>query len=240
LLLQQSGITKNVGTRISFNAGSWVFAEFPESVNSFDGIQMCAYHEASRFFTETLAMPPGAFAVAMPGWFESHFDRMRRYRHFAVAGALIPTSPVGTVKRSRLPLIGDLLPPLKFALPVTDLRRLRDGVEAVGRIWFAAGASRVIPATFQPLEFSDADQLYELESLIVEPDDLAFGSAHPQGGNPMSDDPALGAVSSDFRVHGLDNVYVVDASVFPTALGVNPQLTIMAMAHRAAARIASL
>jgi choline dehydrogenase-like flavoprotein len=46
----------------------------------------------------------------------------------------------------------------------------------------------------------------------------------------MSDDPRVGVVRSDFRVHGTDNLFVADASVFPTSVHINPQLTIMAMA----------
>jgi choline dehydrogenase-like flavoprotein len=55
----------------------------------------------------------------------------------------------------------------------------------------------------------------------------------------MSRDRADGVVDLDFRVHDTENVYVVDSSVFPTNLGVNPQLTIMAMAQIAAQRLAS-
>lgn len=62
------------------------------------------------------------------------------------------------------------------------------------------------------------------------PDDLTLGSAHPQGDNPMSDNPAIGVVDSQFRVHGSENLYVCDESVFPTTIRNNPQLTIMAMA----------
>jgi choline dehydrogenase-like flavoprotein len=49
--------------------------------------------------------------------------------------------------------------------------------------------------------------------------------------------PASGVVDPSFRVHGLDNLYVCDASVFPSSLGVNPQLTVMALAHYAAAEV---
>jgi choline dehydrogenase-like flavoprotein len=52
----------------------------------------------------------------------------------------------------------------------------------------------------------------------------------------MSTDSSLGVVDSDSKVHDWDNLYVCDASVFPTAITVNPQLTVMALAHRAAAR----
>jgi choline dehydrogenase-like flavoprotein len=48
----------------------------------------------------------------------------------------------------------------------------------------------------------------------------------------------LGVVNADFRVHGFDNLYVCDASVIPSSLQVNPQLTIMGLAHYAATRIA--
>jgi choline dehydrogenase-like flavoprotein len=53
----------------------------------------------------------------------------------------------------------------------------------------------------------------------------------------MSRSPEDGVVAPDFRVHGTENLYVVDSSVFPTNLGVNPQLAIMSLARIAAARI---
>lgn len=61
--------------------------------------------------------------------------------------------------------------------------------------------------------------------------ELGLGTGHPQGGNPISSDPSNGVVDKEFKVHGYDNLYVCDASVFPTALSVNPQLTVMALAH---------
>ena len=235
LLLLASGIEKNVGTRVSFNVGSWVYGEFRDPVDSFDGVQMCAYHPDQKFFIETMAMPPGVFAASMPAWFENHYNNMLRYRYFAIAGAMVPTKPVGRVRLHRV--LGNLVSPLDFELPLEDLRTLRAAVQMTCKVWLAAGAVRAIPATAAGVEFVDGNQLGQLEEAVVEAEDLSFGSAHPQGGNPMSDDPALGAVTTDFLVYGFDNLYVADASIFPTALGVNPQLTIMAMADIAAQRI---
>ena len=48
---------------------------------------------------------------------------------------------------------------------------------------------------------------------------------------------AKGVVDPDFRVHGYRNLYVCDASVFPTSIGVNPQLTVMALADYAVSRV---
>jgi choline dehydrogenase-like flavoprotein len=234
LLLLRSGIIRNVGTRLSLNVRSLVFAEFSEPIDSFDGVQMCAYHERPRYILESFALPPGAFAASMPGWFRDHFDNMHAYRHFAVAGVLVGTQPVG-----RVSLVGDTRSPLSFSLPITDLRRVKDGIKQVCRIQLAAGAKRVLPATFTPAEFFDADQLDYLDELIVETDDVAIGSAHLQGGNPMSDDEQVGAVDSHFRVHGFENLFVCDASVFPTALQVEPQLSVMGLADYASHIIAS-
>jgi cholesterol oxidase len=59
-----------------------------------------------------------------------------------------------------------------------------------------------------------------------------FITVHPLGGCPMSDDPAAGVVNDRGRVHGYDGLYVLDGSIVPTALGVNPSKTIAALAER--------
>ena len=58
-------------------------------------------------------------------------------------------------------------------------------------------------------------------------------SAHQMGGCRMDSDPAKGVVTPDYKVNGFENLYVVDGSVLPTALGVNPSETIYGLAHRA-------
>jgi choline dehydrogenase-like flavoprotein len=60
---------------------------------------------------------------------------------------------------------------------------------------------------------------------------------YPIGGNALSSDRDRGVVGADFRVHGHGNLYVCDASVLPASLDVDPQLTIMALAHAAARHI---
>ncbi len=228
-LLLRSGITRNVGTCLSLNVRSLVFAEFAQPIDAFRGLQMSAYLNRPRYTLESLAMPPAAFAAAIPGWFNDHFDNMHAYPHFAISGVLVGTQPVG-----RVSLIDDTGSTVRFDLPLTDLRKVKDGVKQLCRIELAAGAQRVLPATFTPSVFYDTTQLDSLDELIVETDDVALSSTHVQGGNPMNDDANIGAVDTQFRVHGFDNLYVCDASVFPTSLQVEPQLTIMALADYAA------
>ena len=84
---------------------------------------------------------------------------------------------------------------------------------------------------------SSAQDLDAIDDAIRTSRDAVLGTSHPQGGNPLSSDPGIGVVDDDFAVHGHDNLFVCDASVFPTALGVNPIATIVALADYAAPRI---
>ncbi len=59
-----------------------------------------------------------------------------------------------------------------------------------------------------------------------------FITVHPLGGCPMSDDPAAGVTDDRGQVHGYEGLYVLDGSIVPTALGVNPSKTIAALAER--------
>jgi cholesterol oxidase len=60
-------------------------------------------------------------------------------------------------------------------------------------------------------------------------------TAHPLGGCPMGDDPATSVVDAVGQVHGHPGLYVIDGSMIPSALAVNPSLTIAALAERSAA-----
>ena len=64
-----------------------------------------------------------------------------------------------------------------------------------------------------------------------------FATVHPLGGCPMADDPADGVVDSYGAVHGVPGLYVLDGSIVPTALGVNPSKTIAALAERGVDRL---
>jgi len=235
ILLMKSGITRNVGSRFSFNAGTPVFARFPQRIQSFDGLQMAAYVDLGECLLESLFYPPMSFAISLPGWFAKHFQRMHAYDQFACGGVLIGTAANGRIKRTGL--FRDLNGPIDYEMTAADLQRMKRGIARLAQVFFAAGAEVVIPATFVDTELLPEEHptfealLAALDKLIKKPEDLTLSSAHPQGGNPMSDDPKIGVLNSQFRVHGYENLFVCDASIFPTTIHINPQLTIMALAH---------
>ena len=62
-----------------------------------------------------------------------------------------------------------------------------------------------------------------LEDIVGYNSDIQLGTGHPQGGNALSASPERGVVDpSGFRVHGIRNLHLCDASVFPTSVKVNP------------------
>ena len=230
-LLQRSGLGGDaVGRDLNFNINSPLTADFPDKVDSFHGIQMSdAYRSPEsvpRFLVETWFNPPATQALAMPGWFRNHFDNMQRYRHMACSGVLVGTTSPGRVKP------GKHAPEIEYKASGDDQKSLVEGLQVAGRIWMKAGAERVMPATFAWREYREPQELSDLPKRILESGDLLMTSAHPQGGN------ALGAVvGAGFKVDGMDNLYLCDASVFPTSVHVNPQLTVMGMAQYAAETI---
>lgn len=109
----------------------------------------------------------------------------------------------------------------------------RSSHEALARVHLAAGSQEVgtmhpVPAVMR----SEAD-LSKLDGLAYGAHEHAIFTAHQMGGCPMGADPTQAVVDSQLRLRDTDNVFVVDGSVLPTSLGVNPSETIYALSHRA-------
>lgn len=226
----------NVGQGLAFNVGAPVTADFEQRMDSFDGLQISHYLRPpgdDGTVLETWFNPVGAQSLVMPGWFSDHFRNMRRYTHMGCAGAVIGTRSNATVGLSW----PGRNTKLRWSPHPDDLERLVKAIKLAGRIFLAAGATRVMPNTFRYLEFTRPEQLDELDAVVRDNTDINLSSAHPQGGNAISRDPAKGVVDERFRVHGASGLYACDASVFPSSITVNPQLTVMALAEYASGLI---
>ncbi|MGH2954510.1 MAG: GMC family oxidoreductase N-terminal domain-containing protein [Solirubrobacterales bacterium] len=240
VLLGSSGLGgPEVGHRLSFNLGSPITADFDEEIRSYAGLQITHVFEPGpggpEVIMETWFNPALSQAVAMPGWFEDHRHNMRRYAYMAATGVLVDTEPSARIGRS---VFGG--PDIVYRPSDADLARLVEGLKLAGRIHFAADAKRVMPATFAYHSFTEPDQLERLSDIVRTNEDIQLGTGHPQGGNSLGIKPETGPVDPrDFRVHGTANLHVCDASVFPTSIRVNPQLTVMGLAEGAAGEVAA-
>ncbi|MFQ5675769.1 MAG: GMC family oxidoreductase N-terminal domain-containing protein, partial [bacterium] len=243
-LLLRSRIGRNlpVGRHVSFNMGAPMTAEFADTLDAYDGLQISHYgiprvlhkpHLERGFVLETWWNPPVAQAISMPGWFEEHFRNMQNFNKMMGLGVLVGTDNTARVKQA---LTGGA--DIDFVPTRVDLLKLADGLIQAGEVLFAAGARRLMLNTWGNDSFNHPNQLPRINEIVKDPRYLTLGTGHPQGGNGISKDPFKGVVGEDFKVHGYSNLFVCDASVFPSSLTVNPQLTIMALAHYAAKIIA--
>jgi choline dehydrogenase-like flavoprotein len=237
LLLQRSNLGGGrAGKGLSFNVGAPLTADFEEQLNSFDGLQITHGYRPTgedQLILESWFNPVGTQALLMPGWFSDHFHNMRRYAHLSCIGVVVGSQSNATIK----PGFRGKGMKLDYEPADSDLKLLIKGTKLAARIHFASGALRVMPMTFRSTSYSSLEQVDELDAIVRDNTDIGLHTSHPQGGNAVSRDPAKGVVDERFRVHGMENLYVCDASVFPSSVTVNPQLTVMAVADYAAAGI---
>jgi len=144
---------------------------------------------------------------------------------------------------NRVSVDGDGAPVVHYRFTEAVVRSLTDGARAAARIFFGAGARRVHVPTADPplLERGEAEWLgYEARlARRVDPGRFLPGrtpvsAAHLMGGCAMGRDEADSVTDARGRVHGVPWLRVADASLFPDSVEINPYLTIMALADRAA------
>jgi choline dehydrogenase-like flavoprotein len=235
-LLMQSKIAKSTAGRgVCFNMGSPITAEFGDRLDSFDGVQISHYYRppaGSGYVMETWFNPVVSQALNMPGWLDDHRHNMSRFPYLTAAGVLVGTTKTGRLRNA---LTGGV--DIDFTPGEEDVKTLIKALKLLCHIYLEAGAKRVMPSTFRFHAFTKESELDQLDDYVKNRHYLSIGSGHPQGGNALSGDSRKGVVDPNFRVHGFENLFVCDASVFPTATTVNPQLTVMALAEYAAPEI---
>ncbi len=228
-LLSDSGIAES-GSGISLNIASPVPALMPEGadVRAWDEDQMATYVDQGEYLLESHFQPPMSMATLMPGWFAEHHRRMRNYNRTVSAGILFPVDRIGAMVGGKL----------SMKLGEAELALARRALAKLCAVHFANGAIEVYPPlmtgeTMMPC--SEAEALTYFEDRIKQPDDMVLSSSHPHGGNAINADPEKGVVDPHLRVHGTTNLFVTDASVFPSNMRVNAQYSTMAISHYAMA-----
>ncbi len=227
-ILSASGVT-NAGSGLSLNLASPVVALMPAGTTqrAWDEDQMTTYIDRADFLIESHFQPPMSMATLMPGWFKEHFTRMHNYNRLVSAGVLIPINQLGHTA-------GDSM---SIQLGAAELALLRKALATLTKVHFAAGAIEVYPPLLlgptlkRGMSDVEIDQFYA--EAIIDEEDVTLSSSHSQGGNPISADPTRGVVDPQLRLHHTTNVMVTDASVFPSCIRVNAQLTTMAIAQMA-------
>jgi choline dehydrogenase-like flavoprotein len=129
-------------------------------------------------------------------------------------------------------------PELEFRESRRDIVSLRRCFKDAARAFLAVGAPRVFLPMLDPPRIEREADLQAIDRLDLSYDRVLLYSDHTSGGLSCGSDTERGATNADGRVFRTDNVCVADASVFPSACGINPSWTIMALSHRMASRLA--
>ena len=144
----------------------------------------------------------------------------------AVLTAMVHDQSAGRVELGR-----DGAPKLVYRLNDADRDQLVLGLRGAARILFAAGAREVILPSVPPVRIVRPVDVDVIHRDVVAPHRIPITSVHPMGTMPFGDDPARSVVKSTGEHHQIAGLFVLDGSLFPTSIGVPPQISIYTFAR---------
>lgn len=223
LVLRSSGLgagSGQLGRNLTLHPATAAVALMDEVVDMARGVPQSFFVDEfspQGIMFETVAGPPAYAAMSLPLTGRRHAEVMASYSRLAQLGLMVSDSSRGSVHAVGRRAV------IRYDLVRADVDKFRVGMARLEQLLRAAGAREV----FLPLPPGVAPERLRARDLRL----MAF---HPLGTARADFRPERGVVDGRLAVHGVEGLYVADGSVVPSALGVNPQLTIMALATRLA------
>lgn len=217
------------------------------AAGEYDGPEVHGYHGAPQgvashhhahpegkvgFFLEAAPLYPLLMATALPLWGVPHRAIMQKLPRMAAHIALAIDGHHDGEEGGQVNVLPSGRPQLDYVISDKVWGALREASKVLARVQLASGAQRSLTLHTTPVEIRSESEISKLDAADFGPNRVGVFSAHQMGGCGMSDDPKLGVVrSEDLRHHQVDNLHVLDGSVFPTSCGVNPQLSIYGLSR---------
>lgn len=224
------GLGTRVGHNLRLHPTTAAVAIFDEPVRGAEGIHFTTYVpdlEPEGILLESVFAYPGLMGANLFSWGPDARELMSHYDHLAAGIVLLHDESAG-----RVTLDGRGIPVLDYQLSSRDHARMRKGLATLARIYLAMGAREVVIPHQTGLRIRSEADVGRIMGLDLGPDRLAMFSAHQMGTARMGSDLSYSVTDSWGRVHAYRNLFVADASLFPTSLGVNPQLTVATLGDR--------
>ncbi|MCA1726964.1 MAG: GMC family oxidoreductase [Actinobacteria bacterium] len=241
LLLRASGLGRRSGTlgrNLRIHPATTVTARMDHDVQSWRGTLQSYYidsgWESHDVMLEATNPPPGIGLGSLPGFGLPFMEAAADYRHLALLGLLVSDTSAGRVR----PGPGGS-PLITYRMNQHDLRNVLWGLALAAQVLLAAGAREVWTGLPGAERVSSNQDLERVRDGRFRPEHLKLSAYHPMGTAQMGADPDRAVCDPWGRVHGAAGVWVLDAALFPTCLGVNPQISIMAFATRGARALAA-
>ena len=245
-LLLRSGLpdsSSEIGKHLTFHLTSAVLGVYDRIIYPAGGIPQSALcseflnknNDGGGFWIEAVPVYPTLASLAIPGFGNAHKELMRQYPNIGASIVLVKEiDSEGTVALNNYGR-----PTISYQLGIKDLEYLKQGLKVAAEIHFAAGAKKVMTLHSERTQFISPDGIdVGLANARWGTNEIALYSAHPLGTCRMAEDPLRSVVNSHCEVHNIKGLFVIDGSVTPTSLGVNPQMTILAIAEKSAEWIA--
>ncbi len=249
-LLKRSGLQNpNIGRHLKLHPATAVWGIFDEELKPWEGVMQALYsdqhrdlHDGYGLKYETAANHPHLFIPFAP-W------RGQR-EHYSLMQGLSGSVPIGILLRDRdggeVRVGRDGEPVVRYKLSPFDTAHLRTGIDGAAQILEAAGAQRIFSSqsrwvSYDPGSGSGSRQQYmsDADSAGYGAGQVILGSFHIMGSARVGGSPATSACDPTGQTWDVRSLYVMDGSSFPTASGVNPQISIQAVAHMNARELAS-
>jgi len=234
-LLLRSGLGgPAVGRHLHIHPACWVGARYEEEVRGWDGVMQSYYidqWEPQRLLLEATFTPLAFGGAWLAGAGSDHQRSLLEFGHVGSIGVHLSDESSGRISLAR-----DCSLRARYKLTQEDSDRLTFGIARAAEIHFAAGATEVYPNIPRAGVLTPSN-LPDFESTRFKPSELRLEAFHPMGTARISP-PGDGVCSPDGTVHGTEALCVADASLFPTSLGVNPMMTIIAFATHIATELA--
>lgn len=237
VLLRKAGLQRGgVGDHFQAHPGIPMFGVFDSPQRAWQGatqgFDADHYRVTERFKVETLNLPPEMMLTRLPGIGSDLSEWVDDFDNLAMWVTQNRMEAHGRVR----PFLGAAR--IRYTPTPGDMIRVRKGLYVMGEMMFAAGARVVFPGVYGVPTKITRDELSLLEDAPLDPKAYTWLATHLFGTARMGKDPTQNVVGTDFQVFDAPGLYVLDSSVFPTNLGVNPQHTIMAMSMLASKRLA--
>ncbi len=235
LILQRSGLGGLVGERFQAHPGAAIVGKFPHPVRmAFGATQAYEVPQRARGFkVESLALPPEMLAARIPGTGRQWQERLSQLDHYAQWCAQVRMKAHGSIRQ------GVLGPNIRFSPTAEDMQKTQDGLLEICRMMIAAGAEEVYPRiNGVPEVLRTMDDVDRVAETPWKKSDVHLVASHLFGTAVAGADPRRSVVNPQLESHAHPGLYVMDGSVFPTNLGVNPQHGIMAVVYRGAEQLA--
>ena len=249
LLLRSGVVLAALGRHLALHPGGAVFGLMPDAVRPWTGTVQAHYSDQFAdldhgygFKFETIPVHPSLFALAVP-WEsrQQHADAMAQLEHTSLVAVLVRDREGG-----RVTVDSDGQPIVSYRLSPYDARHLGRGLMEAARVLEAAGARAIWTPHARTLGYHPDGTAAPHQAWSEALDRAGFGpnqtqlaTFHQMSSCRMGANARTSVVNPEHQVWSVPGLYIADASTFPTSSGVNPMLTIMAMAHRAAGVIAS-